>query len=416
MANTWTQDDLTIYKNVIKSFEDNLVTSLNVSVHGENGELMERGNDIIRRPVPMITSGTDRTVGSAVATRDVTDLYVNSTLDKSKVVPLTLNAKEGRDSRRWPEMQRAAGQRLASYIEADVQSAIRLEGSLSVMQSALASASGYDEVAECESLMLELGLENDPRCLALNARDYNGVAGDLSKASRSFGNEKSDTAYERSYLGRQIAGFDTFKLGAGQAVGAAAGSGITIATNGAQVEFAPAANQDNSTQQVTVSATTGVVAGDRFTIAGINAVNMISKESTNQPKTFVVVSVDSGTTMTISPPMIGGGGGTDPEEDYQNIDVASTSATAAITFINTTAANANYFWTKDSIEILAGRYAVPSDEGAKVMTGTTDQGIELVMTKEFSGSTFTGNYFFDIFYGVTNLAREKNGILLFGQT
>ena len=414
MANTWTQDDVTIYKNVIKSFEDNLNTSLNVAVHGENGELMERGNDIIRRPVPMIVQGTDRTVGSAVSTRDVTDLYVESQLDKSKVVPLTLNAKEQRDPRRFTEMTRAAGQRLASNIEQDVQTEIGNYGSLVVSQSALASASGYDEVAEAEALMLELGLEADPRCLALNARDYNGLAGDLSKASRSFGNEKSDTAYERSALG-MIAGFDTYKLGAGKSLAGAAGTGLTMATNGALVQFAPAANQDNSTQQITISATTGVVAGDCFTVAGINAVNMISKESTNQPKTFRVVSVDSGTTMTISPPMIGAGGGADPEEDYQNIDVASTSATAAISFINTTTANMNYFWTKDSIEILAGRYSVPSDEGPAVMKGTTDQGIELCMVKDFSGSTYTSTYYFDIFYGVTNLAREKNGILLFGQ-
>lgn len=415
MANTWTQDDITIYKNVIKSFEDNLNVSLNVSVHGENGELMERGNDIIRRPIPMITTSANRTVGSALATRDVTDLYRESQLDVSKSVPLTLNAKEGRDKRRWTEMQRAAGQRLASDIEQSVQAEVGNLGSLVVAQSALASASGYDEVAECESLMLEIGIDTMERCLALNARDYNGLAGDLSKASRSLNNPKSLQAYERSYIG-DIAGFDSYKLGTTINKLGAAGSSATMDTTGTLVQFAPAANQDNTTQQITVTTTTGVVAGDAFTVAGLNAVNLISKQSTNQPKTFRVVSVDSGTTMTITPPMIGGGGGTDPEVDYQNIDVASTSATAAITYINTQDANYNYFWTKDSIEILAGRYAVPTDEGVKVMKGTTDQGIELCMTKEFSGSTFTGTYYFDIFYGVTNLDPQKNGILLFGQT
>ena len=91
------------------------------------------------------------------------------------------------------------------------------------------------------------------------------------------------------------------------------------------------------------------------------------------------------------------------------------SATAAITYLNANAANANYFWTKDSIEILAGRYALPGDQGTQVMRGTTDQGIELAMTKEFSGTTYTSLYHFDILYGVTNLAPEKNGILIFGQ-
>ncbi|MGK3946966.1 P22 phage major capsid protein family protein, partial [Streptomyces caeruleatus] len=64
-------------------------------------------------------------------------------------------------------------------------------------------------------------------------------------------------------------------------------------------------NVDNRTQQVTVSATTGVTAGSMFTITGIESVHQITKIATGQLKTFRVISVDSGTTMTISPPMIG---------------------------------------------------------------------------------------------------------------
>jgi len=412
MANTWTTEDRTLFKQVITAFEDNLNVSTNISMYGTDGELFERAGDTINRPVPMIVSDEARTVGSDTTARDVTELKVPSALDIRRVVPLKLNALEQRDARRKTEMATAAGRKLASRIEQSVQSEIFNYGSLSV---AISGAAGtYDDIALAEALMLEQGMENDDRCMGINARDYNGLAGDLSKASRSFGNPKSDSAYERSYVG-QIAGFDTYKLGTSLSV-AANGATVTIDTTGTQVRYAPSANTDNRTQQLTVSTTTGVTAGDRFTIAGIKAVNHENKVSTNQLKTFCVVSVDSGTTMTVSPPIIGANSSpTDPEEDYKNVEVASTSATAAITFLNTTAANVNYFWTKDSIELLAGRYAAPKDEGTRVMTGTTDQGIELLMTKEFSGKNLVSLYHFDILYGVTNLAPEKNGVLFFGQ-
>jgi len=89
---------------------------------------------------------------------------------------------------------------------------------------------------------------------------------------------------------------------------------------------------------------------------------------------------------------------------------------SAIVWLNSVTASANPFWHKDSIELLPGRYAVPTDEGVNVMRGTTDQGMEVVMTKFFNNSTFTSLYTLDILFGVVNTNPEMNGILLFGQT
>ena len=271
--------------------------------------------------------------------------------------------------------------------------------------------------------MNEQGIPNYDRYLALSSRDYNGLAGNLAASTRSFGNAKSDKAYERSYVG-MVAGFETYKLDYAQRITAKAGS-ATIATNGAQVRFVPAAttnsvagklNVDNRFQQVTVSSTTGVVAGDAFTVAGIEAVHHITKSSTGQLKTFRVISVDSGTTMTISPPMIGANSApTDAELAYKNINVASTSATAAIVFLNNNATSINPFWQKDAIEILPGRYAVPGDAGVAVMRAATDQGIELVMQKFYDIDTMTTKYRLDTLFGVVNKQPEMSGILLFNQ-
>ena len=259
-------------------------------------------------------------------------------------------------------------------------------------------------------------MDNYERCVALTARDYNGMAQDLQVASRSFNNSKSVDAYEKSYIGR-VAGFEALKIDAGKQIAAAGGSSITMDTTGSLIDYVPVSTTgtDNRRQQITVSSTTSVVAGDAFTVAGVEAVHHITKDSTNQLKTFRVISVDSGTTMTISPPMISGGGGTDAELQYQNITTSSTSATAALTFLNANATGANPFWCKESLVLMPGRYAVPDNQGVDVLRGTTDQGIEVVMGKKFDNSTFVSTYTLDVFYGVTNLNPEMNGIILFNQ-
>jgi len=55
-------------------------------------------------------------------------------------------------------------------------------------------------------------------------------------------------------------------------------------------------------------------------------------------------------------------------------------------FLNTVAAYANIFWQKDSLELLPGRLVIPSD-GVSVMRATLDNGMEVVMQKQYDINT-----------------------------
>ena len=418
MANNFNKEERVAFEQILEGFNDAMVISKNVSKFGTEGQLMERANDTIWRPMPYILNSQTRTVGSAVTAQDVTQLSVPSQLTEKKNVSWNMNALELRDALQEGRLGKAAYQRLASDINTKVRDVASLQGSLVIP---IATAAGdYDDIALAESMMNEQGVPEGDRYLALTTRDYNGMAGNL--ASRQTMAGKPTSAYERSFVG-MVAGFETYKIDAGKRLTAAAGGGsITIATNGAQVRYVPdnvdanGNNVDNRYQTVTVSSTTNVVAGDAFTIAGIEAVHQITKESTGQLKTFRVISVASGTTMVISPPMIGANSSpTAPETAYKNINVASTSATATITWLNADAAGANPFWHKDSIELLPGRYAVPDNQGVDILRGTTDQGIEVVFGKKFDNSTFTSLYTLDVLYGVVNTNPQMNGIILFSQ-
>ena len=418
MPNFFSKEERVAFEDILGGFNDALVESKQVAKYGTDGQLMERANDTIWRPMPYILTSQSRTIGTAVTPQDVTQLTVPSRLNQRRNVSWNMTSLELRDALQENRLGTAAYQRLASDINTTVRNTAALQGTLVVP---ITGASGtYDHVAAAENIMNEQGVPMEDRTIVFNTRDYNGLAGNLANVNRSFGNSKSDNAYERSYVG-MVAGFESFKSDGTVRI-AGVNPTVTIATNGALVRFVPRAldangnNVDNRTQQVTVSTTTGVTAGSCFTIAGIESVHQITKQPTGQLKTFRVISVDSGTTMTISPPMIGANSSpTAAELQYKNVEVISTSATATVTFLNRNTAGANPFWHKNSIELLLGRYAVPQDQGVDVMRGTTDQGLEVVMSKRFDNSTFTSLYTLDTFFGTVNTNPEQNGIILFGQ-
>jgi hypothetical protein len=424
MANAFSKEEIVAFEDILEGFNDALILSKNINVYNTNGVTMERARDTIWRPQPYIAQSFDRVVGTSIASdvSTMTQLSVPSTLGFNKCSAWQMNALELRDALQEGRLGDSAKQKLASDINLSVMDLAAAQGTLVVP---IATAAGdYDDIALCDSIMNEQGVMAGDRYLALSSRDYNGMAGNLAVATRSFTGNKSANAYERSFVG-EVASFQTYKLDYANRCAANAAT-VTIATNGAQVRYVPKAttsstggilNVDNRYQTVTVSTTTGVVAGDAFTIDGIEAVHHITKRSTGELKTFRVIEVVNGTSMIISPPIIGANSSpTDAELQYQNVEVTATSATADVNFLNVAASNINPFWRKDSIELLPGRYAVPDGAGVDVLRASTDQGIELVMTKKFDPLTFQTLYTLDTLYGVVMTNPEMAGVLLFNQT
>ena len=426
MSNSFSKEERVAFEDILEGFQDALVLSRNVSVYNTDQTMMERANNTIWRPQPYIAQSINSTPGTPISGyQGMTQLAVPATLGFSKTVPWEMTSLELRDALQEGRLGDSAKQKLASDINIAIMNAAAGLGSLVVPIAA--AAGDYDDVALCDAIMNEQGVPDYDRFMALSSRDYNGLAGNLVGTARSFGNQKSDKAYERSYVG-MVAGFDTHKMDyANRQTAAAGGGSITIDTSGAgtQANYVPQAtstsvggqiNVDNRFQTVTVSSTASVAAGDAFTIAGVFAVHHITKQSTGQLKTFRVVSVTNGTTMVITPPIIGAQSvATDAQLQYKNAEVSAPSNTAAITFLNVNTASVNVFWQRDSLEILPGRYAVPSDAGVAVMRATTDQGIELVLQKFYEIDSMTIKYRMDTLFGVVNKNTEMSGILLFNQ-
>lgn len=422
MANSFSKEERVAFENILEGFNDALVMTSIVNKYNTNGQQMERSSDTIWRPMPYIAQSYD---GSDATSNfgDSTQLAVPSTIGYQKHSTALMTAKEMRDQLQEDRLGTAAAQKLASDINVATLSVASNQGTIVAARSG--AATGYSDVAEADALMNEQGVMMDNRAFALSSRDYNGMASNL--AARETMNNIPTEAYRRSYVG-EVAGFQTFKMDYANRLTAAAG--VTVTVNGADQYYTPAAtstastgetsNVDNRSQNLTIGVSSGAVkVGDAFTIAGVNSVHHITKSDTGQLKTFRVIGIVSGAggagVVTISPAIVSGEGATDAELQYQNV-TATPATGAAITFLNIAAAPVNCFWHKDAIELLPASLAVPSDAGADIMRATTDQGIELVMQKQFDINTQKTKYRWDTLFGVAMVQPEMAGIMLFSQT
>lgn len=431
MANAFSKEERVAFEDILEGFNDALVLSRNVSIYNTDQTMMERTNNVIWRPQPYIAQSFG---GSPFITdmtgnfKDYTQLSVPATISINRSVPWIMSALELRDALQEGRLADAAKQKLASDINIQIMNVAALQGTLVVT---VGSFTGFDEIAACDTIMNEQGVQMFDRYIALASSVYNAMASNLAGggANRSFGGNKSNIAYERAFVG-DVAGFQTYKLDYANRIAAAAGAGDTINTTLAGGNnYIPQAtdtaatgeteNVDNRFQTVTVSNTTGVVAGDCFTIGtsatsadGVYAVHHITKQTTGNLKTFRVISVPSATSLVISPPIISNISTSDAAAQYQNVRIGTTGAAVPINYINTAASPINPFWQKDSLEILPGRFAVPSDAGTAVMRGATDQGIELVMQKFYDINTMKIKFRLDTVFGVVNKQPEMSGILI----
>ena len=422
MSNAFGKEINIAFDEMMAGFDDELKASKNVSIYKTDQTMMARTNDIIWAPAPYIMQSFDGMDQSANFP-DATQLVVPSTIGFEKSSNWKMDAREMRDAMQEGRLFEKAKQKLASDINI-IALNIMSQGSLTIKRTS--ALSGFDDVAQCDTLMNQTGVLGSQRYMGLSSASYNNMASGLIGTARSFNGGKSDKAFEDGFVGR-ISSFDTYKFDYCNRIGAAAGSGITINTLDAGLQYyTPAAtrvastgefsNVDNRYQTVTVSSTTSVAANDRFTIANVNNVHQITKADQGSLKTFRVVSVDSSTTMTISPPLITNQVSNAASAQYQNCVVTSKSATAALVWLNTAAADINPFWHKDALRLLPGRYAVPDNAGAKILRGTTDQGFEVVFQQQYDMQKMKEFFRVDVLLGAANVAPEMSGILLGAQT
>jgi len=433
MASAFSKQETVFFDQLMAGYDDMLVAGRNVSVFNADPVVLERSQGTaFWRPTPYVSVAIDGAAGTDISSNfaDVTQLSVPIGLGFNKTVPWAMTSDDLNDPMQRDRKLKSALQTLATQINMAVTNVAALQGTLVVKRTS--AASGYDDLSAADSLMVEQGLVGDVgrRVALVHARDYNAMAGNIAKPQTSA-NPKVNTAYEQAYVG-QVSGFDTFKSDYTYRLTAAAG--VTVTVNGANQRYVPKAtstassgevqNVDNRYQTLAVTVSSGTIkVGDRFTIAGVNAVHHISKQDTGQLKTFTVTAIISGSGGTgniqISPPIIAADSSpTQPESEYKNV-TATPANGAAITWLNTVSGNVLPFFDERAIELLPGRNGVDEtllSNGGDYMRSTTELGVDVVLYKFFDINTKKFKYRADTRFGVGMTNPEMCGVVLFSQT
>lgn len=424
MANGFSKEEVVYFDKLLEAYDDALVLSRAAKVVETDQETMERTSDTIWFPQPYIMtsySGNDATNNF----KDVVQLSVPAQINQQRHVPFYLTARQLRDAQQEGRLKDAATIKLSTDINVDVMNLTAVYGSVVVKRTA--AASGFADVAAADTMFTNQGVPRDGRVMMLSPTDYNGMADNLGGRQTLQG--KTLAAYEKALVG-DVSGFETFKADYAYRLGAATATGVTI-TNTQPLSYVPVStaasadgltqnNVDNRKQNISIAVTSGAVkVGDAFQIAGVNAVHHIAKQDTGQAKTYRIVGIVSGGggtgVVTITPPIIANDGTNPSTAQYQNVTAAPTNG-AAITFLNTAAANVNPFWQGDAVQILPGRLAVKPDSGLAVMSAETKQGFQLVMTRQGSINDLSTKYRIDAIWGSFAANTEMMGIEIFSQT
>jgi hypothetical protein len=168
------------------------------------------------------------------------------------------------------------------------------------------------------------------------------------------------------------------------------------------------ASSSNITLTAANTGTINLNQGDTFTIAGVYAVNPQNRQAygSNKLRNFVVnsaVSVASGSSVTVnvSPAVITAG-------QFQNVTIPSTSATAAVTFFNSTGTVSpqNIIMHRNAFTLAVADLELP--EGVHFAGRASDKeiGLSMRVVRQYTINNDSIPTRLDVLYGWANLYPE----------
>lgn len=381
-----------IAKEAIMQLENNLVMGNNV--HREYKKEFVNVGDTVNVRMPVDFTVTD---GATRSNQDVVEKNSNVVVDQRKHVSwkfttqdMTLSIEEYSERYIKPAMIRLANTVDASLcnLYKKVYHSAGTAGTTPATFAALAAAA---------QKMDEVGVPDDgQRKLVLNPAAHWSLADGLKGV---YNQKRVEEFIGRGYLG-QIANFNIFGDQNIKAHTKGTATGTPLVNGGSQaVTYASLTSGSSFWQSSLVTdgwtnSVTGILkAGDVFTIAGVYAVNPISKESTGALQQFTVLadanSDGSGNaTLTVSPPIISSG-------VHQTVN-ATPGDNAAITVVNSHAANMAFH--KNAFALVMCPLELPDSAGFKARE--THNGMSVRVVKDYDIDADEEIIRLDILYGV----------------
>jgi hypothetical protein len=354
----------------------------------------------IRRPADFTVR-----VGAAASVQDVVEGSTSITVDTQigsefafTSADLTMDIRDMQERIIKPQMIQ-----LANYMDADILGMYKSVPNWAGTPGQTINA--FSDFAKGPERMDELAIPTGSRKGFLSPADNWGMVG--SQTGLYIQGAAND-AYRRGSLG-EVGGVDTYMSQnvATHTVGVATGTPLV---NGAAQNTTWALTKDSGTQSLATdgwtNSTTGILKqGDVFTIAGVYAVNPVSKATLPFLRQFVVMAdADSGAstgpaTLTISPPIITSGS--------QQTCSAAPADGAAITVMGTggTGYRQNLLLAPEAFALAVVPMIKP--EGAVGVSRQSFNGISVRVIPYYTGSSDVSSWRLDVLYGKKVLDPRK---------
>ncbi len=417
MANNSLKTVISFYDDVLKQLNDEFSYIDRVEVDTIEPSRLQNANDIYWRNVEQqrpIISGWDLT-GQETGT--IEQGYPLQ-LEDPKNDLMEWRIDDLRDRGFMERASRASAKRQNAELNKRITNLVADTGTLSYESS----TSGFDFVAEADTLMTERGAYRDMGAsFFLSPRVNQVMASDL--ASRTlYPDNRSEAAYNSAMIGQNVAGFDIFRAptygtipARVNATGGTVASDVTEVPEGfTNVGTNSIQNVDYRVGDIPLGAGEGAnfQVGDIITVAGVNAVNVMDKTDTGQLMTFRVVDINTDTLSVYPKPIAADQAGITTEQAaYANISTSIDSG-ATVSAVNANGGNANSFWANDSICVVNGRqpFEVLNEfEGMKVVSQTLDNGLDLYMAYDANLATVNARVRLFTRWGLVNKDPSRNG-------
>lgn len=409
MANQLMKDVHTLVDDVIQLYNTDSGYTKSLPVFGFGDVEGQRYDDVEYLPQEFRFTANDgyKSNSDNSDVQALVDRMIPIRRNKAFYVKTSITTKELRDPRLREMAVRGMERELKNKIDT-----YGLNKAMSAAQMII-TESGDITQATCSkafNLMNKQGFSGEKKRLYLSIDHYETLSDAL--ALNQYHGGLPETAYERAIIPNQISGFDmAMRLDYPFAWNAAAGVGITITGAQSHTVQTKDANDnyiDNRYMLLTVSSTTGVAVGDKFTVPDVIGVNPDVRQQTGVLKGFTVTEVVSGTILRVNSLITA-----DP---YQNAS-AEFADTAALTFLNQNSAQPSLFHSEDAVKIIPGNLPVePEGAGVQAINATTEQGLPM---------RFTYKYDFDeeelflkavCYFDVEPWKPEQIGMILTGQS
>lgn len=403
MANSFHSTDKVLNESIML-LENEL--QLGATVHSDfSTEFSATGRSIdIRRPTQYQGQANDLDITSY--SEDVNQGHVTVTLDQTHTVAVTIGALERTlDFNRFSEdVLKPAMVTMKDKIETHIAGLYPEFYMFSGTPGTIPST--YKDLGRVGALMTDGAVPSTGR-VAHHGTDASLELADGLKALTP--EAKAKTALEMSSIGK-MAGFmnyenvhmPTHTVGNYGGSGAVNGAAQNVTYDSVKATY----SQSLVTDGWSNSRTGLLKRGDIITIAGVNAVNPVSKQDTGRLQTFTVLAdADSGAstgpaTLTISPPIITTGA-------YQTV-TAAPADDASIT-VKTGTANSSYkqsmLFNPKAIALTTRALDIPSGQGLKTATKAGNKVV--ISCSEFvDGKTLAQTFRFDMLYKATVMDRR----------